>query len=754
MNRQQILIHYQERINRNDRIKLTTEERVVLVQDFIEQLQSLEETEAIEQLCRDEIELLERGYGKGTNSTINYLSKYRTAIAQATEQGKLPMTEQTSYAFSGRKQRKGEPIQSLNHLAFELMRYDNSVYLANRKQTNIGNNERQDNPQPFDPDRFLAKATELLQADEPETLAIGIAAVTGRRHTEVAVSGRFTLTKHPYVLTFDGQLKKDQPMAYTIATLLPAKEVMQAIERFRAMPQVQAMAGLTSEDQRVKNFRARVNTRVKQHFQKTEILPLLPGFQSVSVHRLRGAYARLIIHYWLPNQGANEQRFLQFYLGHVEASEMRDAFNSGSTTHYFGYRLEKDGKPIIASGIKLMSNPPLPTPTAQQLQQQQQANEHLEATDSTDSDELTIPGTEEVNLTPTPATMATIAHDLQELPQKVQESVQPKEAQTSTPAQRSSRTRASKPRFKDLAVNVNDLTAAAEVLGLELPKSKGYQSLLQQVLQTILENGASRSTIGGDVLTQAIAPLVQKIDQLEARLQDSQVSSEPLRLVTAEVETLREQLETVQSERHQLQSECDQLRAQLQQSQDILSQFRLIALGASAIVSDAAEQIDSPTTQVPERDAIEMTPSTTATAPPQIGSSVQMQTAPTSSPQAVIEQTAPAPTHQKPQRQSLARARKLSPDDRIALAIKALIHHNEGCTDPKDRWFISNQTIADMTGTNNFTKVKPWMEQHPQVSERVQQHNEAMGTTQPHHNRGKEKEELRQIYETFVQSMS
>lgn len=732
MNRQQILALYQQRIDHDDRFKLSTQERAFLVQDFIEQLQSLEQAEAIEQLCRTEIELLERGYGKGTNSTINYLSKYRTAIAQATEQGKLPLTEETSYLFNGRKQRTGEAIQSLNHIAFDFMRYDSSVYLANRKATNVGNNERQDNPQPFDPDRFLVKATELLQADEPETLAIGIAAVTGRRHTEVAVSGRFALTQHLFVLTFDGQLKKETPVTYSIATLLPAPQVMQAIDRFRAMPQVQALAGLTSQDQPLQNFRARVNTRVKQHFQKTEILPLLPGFQSVSVHRLRGAYARLIIHYWLPNQGANEQRFLQFYLGHVEPGEMRDAFNSGSTTHYFGYRLEKDGKAITASGIKLMAHPPLPNPTDQQILQQQLANEQLE---TTDLDEPSTPDTEEVPMSLTPATVESIVLQLEDLPDKSPPLSQAEDRQKASPSQRSSRTTATKPRFKDLAVNLNDLAAVAEYLRLEQPKNKGYQSLLQQVLQTILAGSSERSSNAGDALTQvvasllpqAIAPLVQKIDQLEQRLQQSQVNGEPLRLLTQEVETLNQQLQTLQSERDQLQSECDSLTAQLQQSHDVLNQFRLIALATQAI---------EPTQE-----------KTTPAATP----SLQVQPAPTPSPQSAVEHTAPAPTPKKPQRNPASGTNKLSPDQRIALAIDALILHNQSCTDPQDRWFISNQTIADMTGTNNFTKVKPWFEQHPEIVQRVQQHNEQMETTNPHHNRGKEKEQLRSIFQTFVE---
>lgn len=397
MNRDKIVVAYLTRLNHGERIKLTTAERDFLVQDFIAQLQDLEEAEAIERLCRDEIELLERGYGKGTNSTVNYLSKYRTAIAQATEQGKLPMTDETSFFFKGRK-RTGEPLQALQHLAFDLMRYDHSVYLSNRKQTNIGNNERQDNPQPFNPARYLEKAIELLQSQEPETLAVGIAAVTGRRHTEVAVSGRFSPTGHVYLLTFDGQLKKADPIAYTILTLLPAEQVLEAIDRFRSFPQVQALAGLTSADREVAAFRSRVNTRARHHFQDTQILPLLPGFQSVSVHRLRAAYARVAIHYWLPGQGVNEQRWLQFYLGHVAPGDMRDAANSNSTSHYFGYCLVNDqGKPVTVTGIKLMAHP-LPSPSEQRLQQQQAANDRLDsdttATDSTPQPEATMSPTQ------------------------------------------------------------------------------------------------------------------------------------------------------------------------------------------------------------------------------------------------------------------------------------------------------------------------------------------------------------------------
>lgn len=241
-----------------------------------------------------------------------------------------------------------------------------------------------------------------------------------------------------------------------------------------------------------------------------------------------------------------------------------------------------------------------------------------------------------------------------------------------------------------------------------------------------------------------LAPLLQELSALREQLQDTQAERESVRLLGLEVKQLGDRLAQVEQERDHLkqqveqlvplQAECDRLKGQLQVAQDHLNQFRLIALGASAIEIDAAAQpveINQPTT------------TTVAPAPPD--------PAPVPSSAASLVPT-PAPEPKRDSSAASSGSKKLSPDDRITIAIEALIHHNQNCTDPKDRWFISNQTISEMTGTNNFTKVKPWMEQHPEMAERVHRHNEAMGTTNPHHNRGKDKEELRQIYKTFVQA--
>jgi hypothetical protein len=712
MSRDEIISEYLARIDRHDRVKLSTEERALLVQDFIEQLQSLESAEAIELLCRNEVEMLERGYGTGTNSTINYLSKYRTAIAQATEQGKLPMTEETSFFFKGRKQ-TGEPIQALQHLAFDLMRYDNSVYLSNRKQTNIGNNERQDNPQPFNPDRYLAKATELLQSQEPETLAAGIAAVTGRRHTEVAVSGRFSPTRHSYLLTFDGQLKKADPIAYTILTLLPAQAVLDAIDRFRAFPQVQALAGLTSADREVAAFRARVNTRVRQHFQDSHILPLLPGFQSVSVHRLRAAYARVAIHYWLPGQGVNEQRWLQFYLGHVSAGEMRDAANSNSTSHYFGYCLVNDqGKPITVTGIKLMANP-LPSLTEQQLQQQQSANDRFAQppeADRLDSDPSETDSTpqQEAAMSPTQHEVEEVAADLQTLPSKDPEEPSTT-AQPPQPSQADnalSKPKRSRPRIRELRVNLTDLQAAADRLNVSAPSKSDYQALLDRLLLSIPSTTTEQVTPDPN---QLLAPLLQELAAIKQQVSFGQAG---------------EELEQLRQQNEQQQKEIDQLKAELQSAHDRLAQIAAAAQGLPGIQPTPVAQpalTQQPTAPIP----------------------------PTPITQSAAQQ--PAPTH----RSTLGKPSfgKLSPAERIPIAIVAMMYHNQHCH-PTDRWFLSGNVIATAAGANPALVVTPWLQNHPAAVSQLDQHNTAIGLNSRSNGKDKDRSQLKGIYQKFVEGKS
>ena len=89
-------------------------------------------------------------------------------------------------------------------------------------------------------------------------------------------------------------------------------------------------------------------------FGATGLVPVLEGFKSVSIHRLRALYGAIAIHYFCANN-QHLHRFLQNHLGHVLTKEV-GVGNSRATDHYFHYFLVKeDGSPITARGVKLMA---------------------------------------------------------------------------------------------------------------------------------------------------------------------------------------------------------------------------------------------------------------------------------------------------------------------------------------------------------------------------------------------------------------
>lgn len=281
--------------------------------------------------------------------------------------------------------------------------------------------------------------------------------------------------------------------------------------------------------------------------------------------------------------------------------------------------------------------------------------------------------------------------------------------------QKSSRSKPARDRIKPVEVSVHDLTKAAERLGVALDtrRGKGYQTMLNQVLEAVAE-GRSTSAI------------TQDVEVLKGLLKDAVAEAETRSILAKEVATLKQELQQAHAERDALQVELQQLasmrqdyaklQAELAQATSRLNQFLQLATGVQVI------------------------PST----PPPIAAPVALGERPIQVDN--TEKTLPPSQHLS---QAKATTTKRSPDERIEIAIQALMQHNKSCTDPHDRWFISGNVIADMSRTNPATRVKPWLEAHPDIEQAITQHNQDMGTTQPHHNRRKDKDELRSIFEFF-----
>ena len=371
--RDSIIHKFRNRIQAGERVKLRSAELEQLAECFAHELielsqQGKDDEQTIQALAQGEIALLEEGYPRQSVSG-QYLSTYRKAIEAAIASGEIPLTERNSYDKHWEKRDGSDEGVDREHYALKHLKYDQTTYKRLREQSTAHNNQRQDDLQVVPLQRYLDQVASLLEGGDSRHLAIAIAALTGRRITEVICKGHFEAADYPYALRFSGQQKKAEAVSFDILTLLPAQQVLEAIERFRGL---RAIAPLVKEgaghgDAPVTSLNGRINTQVRKLFEFTGIVPVPYGFKSVSIHRLRGIYGAIAIHYFCPEH-RHEHRFLQHYLGHVIDGEV--APNSRATDHYFHYRLSRpDGTLIHARGVKIPANGLPPTRVSQPVQQ-------------------------------------------------------------------------------------------------------------------------------------------------------------------------------------------------------------------------------------------------------------------------------------------------------------------------------------------------------------------------------------------------
>lgn len=561
LTREEIIERYRQRIVRGDRTKLPKDELGQLALHFVDRLRQLTSEDDIRHLCHTEIALLEEGYP--LSSIGSYLvPTYRRLINEAIANRSLPLTDQNSHWVSWTKRNTGEQGQSQEHLALTYFKFDQNTYIKLRQATTAHNNQRQDNLQVVPLHQYLHKARELLTSTEPETLALALCAVTGRRHTEVVAKGKFERTSYAYTLHFAGQQKDPDTPPFDILTLIPAAEVLTAIERFRALPSVVNLAGLGHDAPEIDAFNGRVNRRVEKHF--GGIVPVLDGFKTVSVHRLRGVYGAIALHFFCPPQ-QHEHRFLQHYLGHLLDEQGRYLPNAAATQHYFHYRLADDtGQVLQTRGILLMADDPLPIPDAEQIPQT-------------------------VELTPA----------------GVDTTIEPADSPSPSVRQRSSSKRGS------LRIDASERDRWLAVLDELAPDCTNQQQKMTALLSWI-ESHQQQTKPSTEATPPAASPLVPDTPILAQAVADQ---SRTLAWLTQEVELLRQQLTTLQTARDQAVAQLtatsqahnhvDQIRAEnsrlvteLAQAQAKLDGFRQLLNGNGQSQSVTSSQ---PPTSVPSR---------------------------------------------------------------------------------------------------------------------------------------------------------
>jgi hypothetical protein len=352
LSRQLIIDRYRQRIATSERTRLTKTDLAELIIEFIDRLAIIKTKAKIQELCTAEIALLEEGYPQATIGKV-YLPMYRKSIQAAVDDGLLPLTKNTSREYTYSKRNSGETGQAINHFALDYLKYDSATYSLFAGISAERNNLKQDNLQPVNPDVFLAVAVDLLDSVDPFDLAVGIAATTGRRFSEIVAKGTMTATNDLYWISFAGQLKKrTEANSYLTPCLLPAAIVLDAMERFRQHPRIAALADFSAIEIN-RSLADSVKRSVIRNFGDTGIVPVLPSESAVTVHNLRGIYGEICTHFFCPPDRA-VSRFVQERLGHVISADELKRANSSATQHYFHYYLvDSNGQHLGAKGIKL-----------------------------------------------------------------------------------------------------------------------------------------------------------------------------------------------------------------------------------------------------------------------------------------------------------------------------------------------------------------------------------------------------------------
>ena len=354
VSRPEIIQIFRDRISKGHRLRLSKVELTDLMAGFVELLAGTESAEKIQVLCDAEINLLEEGYPQA--SVAKYLTRYRKVITAAIEDGTLELTEQNSHRYIHQQRVTGIRKERLEHWALTCLKYSSEVYETIDKRSQLTNRGKQLNLRLVPVDQYLELLYSFLEKKgqfEARWLATAIAGLTGRRFAEVIAKGRFSLTEHPYLLRFEGQLKSraGHGEGYDIVTLFRAAEVLEAVERLRKLPEVKAIAKLNRSElsTALNAFNQKLNAICSK--QLMQIVPPLAGKKRVSVHNLRSLYGAIAVYFFCPEL-QHEYAFVQHFLGHV--------MDSPATGHYFRFALcDKQGTMIRDKGILLDEVKPL-----------------------------------------------------------------------------------------------------------------------------------------------------------------------------------------------------------------------------------------------------------------------------------------------------------------------------------------------------------------------------------------------------------
>ena len=305
---------------------------IARIEEFIANLKPLTKISDIKILCNQELDYLRReleikvnfsehGYPVGVDGDARRLktqvSAYRNAIKS------LPTNSKNSTA----RIKNGRQVYQHKALKyFNLADYEKSdVNTRDRQRVRLDKTNRHS----FNPVAVIDKALDLLDAESYVSKVAGLYLLTGRRHGEILITGRFDeptfdTASNPLLdewlefemesALFSGQTKRknNEDIPYNIPMLAPLEIIQEAIAYLREHKPHKV-------GQRPKGSKE-LGIKVRKEF--GELLPIPSGKDSyLNPHNLRSAYSAICWQLYRQSDVAmncTEDIFIKEIMGHTE----------------------------------------------------------------------------------------------------------------------------------------------------------------------------------------------------------------------------------------------------------------------------------------------------------------------------------------------------------------------------------------------------------------------------------------------------
>jgi hypothetical protein len=324
---------------------------IARIEEFINKLKPLTKVKDIKALCHEELDYLRRelklktiyskqGYPVGVEGDARRLKQQVSIYRNAIRQLECNSKNSTPVIVDGESLRLHKALKSFNLADYE------KKDVSSRDRKRVKKDKR--NRPSFDAITVIDKSLELLDSDSYISKITGLYLLTGRRHVEILVSGKFeefddtysddSITKDWLDLEFESALfsgqakrKSKEDIPYNIPLLAPFDIIENSIEWLR----VNKPHKLNERPKGSKEL----GLKVRKIFQDSDLLPPPSGKDLyLNPHNLRSAYCAIcwqLFRYSDLGDNCTEDLFIKEIMGHLEDS-------TESAQAYLDYELDEN----------------------------------------------------------------------------------------------------------------------------------------------------------------------------------------------------------------------------------------------------------------------------------------------------------------------------------------------------------------------------------------------------------------------------